>query len=134
MARPSFQIKNPNTALVVGSLVLLATGFWMVSTIRFAVMAEDAVGEVISSSPCSGRRRSALCGDIAFTTKDGRQTVMRDAHGIGRTGSHESVLYNPRNLDDVRQAGLTKMWLGPVIGTALGGAFFIDGLRKFLKR
>jgi hypothetical protein len=134
MARPSFQIKNPVTALVVGSLVLLGTGYWMASTVWFAVGAEEAVGQVTRASSCSGRRKSGLCGDIAFTTRDGRQEVMRDARGIGPTGTQETVLYNPRNPDDVRQAGLTKMWIGPVLGVALGVAFFLDGLRKFLNR
>ena len=133
MARPRFEIKNPTAALVFGSVVLLGAAWWMLSTVLFAVSAERVVGRVTNTYSCRTRRRAALCGDISFTTPDGRQGVMRDARGIGRTGSPEEVLYNPRNLDDVRQAGLVKVWLGPAIMTVLGVLFFGSGLQKFLR-
>ncbi|HEY8209936.1 MAG TPA: DUF3592 domain-containing protein [Myxococcaceae bacterium] len=133
MARPSFEIKNPTGALVFGSVVLLGAAWWMLVAVLFAVSAERVTGQVTNTYSCRTRRRTSLCGDVSFTARDGRQGVLRDARGIGRTGSQEEVLYNPDNLDDVRQAGLFKMWAGPVIAMVLGGLFFGSGLQKFLR-
>src|SRR3954464_5522291 len=133
MARPGFEIKNPNAALVFGSAALLLTGWWRLATVRFAVTAEGASGRVTNTYSCRSRRRTSLCGDVEFTTRDGRLGVLHDARGVGPKGSLEDVLYNPRDLDDVRQAGLVKVWAGPVIGMLLGALFFSNGLQKFLR-
>lgn len=133
MARPGFEIKNPTTALVFGGAVLLLTGWWMLATVRFAVTSQRAPGRVTNTYSCRSRRRTSLCGDIEFTTPEGRPGVMHDARGVGPKGSQEDVLYNPRDLDDVRQAKLVQLWAGPVIGMLLGALFFSSGLQKFLR-
>jgi len=134
MARPGFQIKNPVTALLFGSAVLLCTTLWLSSVIRFAVRAEKVVGVVTSSYRCSTGRRSGTCGDVSFTKQDGGMGVLRGARGTGNKGSQVDVLYDPRDPDDARLDGPIKLWLGPVALEVLGLVFFGDGLRKFLLR
>jgi uncharacterized protein DUF3592 len=134
MARPSFAIQNPVTALVFGSAVLLATTLWLSSVIRFALRAEKAVGVVTDSYRCSGGRRSTTCGDVSFTRQDGGTGYIKRAPGTGPKGSRVDVLYDPKDPDDARLSGPFKLWLGPVGLEVLGLLFFGDGLRKFVLR
>jgi hypothetical protein len=127
-------IQNPVLALLFGSALALGTTIYLSSVIRFASRAEKAVGVVTDSYRCSGGRRSGKCGDVSFTRQDGGMGYGRRVAGASPRGAQVQVLYDPRNIEDVRVNSFFQLWFVPLMLELLGLALFGDGLRKLVLR